>query len=444
MRRWRVENALATLGMVLLAVALVTLASQGLIAIIVACGIAAYALLLAFFGRERTAIFTVMLAFATAPMYKGLAPSAGSLVTATDGLMALGVMLLVPSLVHKRAELPGTFLAGGTIVFVMGCIASAICASPVKSMMTLILWVAVMIGLPAIFAIWRPTDLVVDLLCWSYVFGQMVSLAFALVHGPVSQGRYSGLATHFNYFAQGALIALCILLYQFYRYRQWLVRIVLVVAGAGCGASIYLSGSRAAMLVAAVLVLMIPVVERSAIIGFAYAIGGALFVIAIPILIDISGESSSLGRLLGGNSSNLSDQARALGRKTGIERFFDQPFLGTGLIDLFDIHNMYLEIAAGIGIFGLVGLLLVLFTFARPLFSDVPHRRLLYVAWAFIGFGATVPGFYDRSIWLPLALGVVAVMEYRQRIPWFLQQTPAGIPPTALTPGRATPRKADR
>ncbi|WGX97681.1 O-antigen ligase [Nocardioides sp. L-11A] len=442
--RYRADSMAVTACLVLLAVVLAALASQGTIALIVAGAVAFYVLMLALVGRERTAVFTLMAAFATAPMYKGLAPSASSLVTATDGLVALGVLLLAPSLFNKRIEVPGLFAFGVTVVFVMSSIASVASPEPAKSYLTMILWLGVMAGLPAVFAIWRPSDVVFDLLCWCYVFGHMVSFGYAMYYGPSNQGRYGGLATHPNYFAQGGLITFCVLLYLLYRHRTWLVRIVIVGAGAVCGATIYLSGSRAAMVVAAVLILMIPVVERSAIMGFLYAIGGALFVIAIPILVDISGETSSLGRLVGGSSSGFSDQARELGQQSGIERFLSQPFIGTGLIDLFEIHNMYLEIAAAIGVFGLAAYLCVIFVFARPLFSDVPHRRLLYVAWAFIGFGATVPGFYDRSIWLPLALGAVAVMEYRRTTPWFLSERPSGTPPTALAPAGAAPRKADR
>lgn len=408
----RTESVLAVLGILGLALVLVALAALGSPYHFVALGVAALTCLIAVIGRERTAIAVLMGAYATAPMYKGLAPSADSIVTATDGLVALGFLILAPSLFGRRIVMPGLFVLGAALVFVFGSIASAICPDPTKSFLTLILWLAVMVGLPTVVATWGPGPRVVDLLVWCYVAGHLVSFGFALVHGASDQGRYGGLATHPNYFAQAGLITFCLLLYLFWRFPQAWVRAVTVGAVVVCGATIHLSGSRAAMVVAAVLVLMIPVVERSAIIGFLYALLGALVIVAIPLIVDVAGESSAIGRLVGGNASNLSDQARELGQRSGIERFLDQPFLGTGLIDLFDIHNMYLEIAAGIGLFGVIGFVMVLYVFARPLFSDVPHHRMLYVAWAFVGFGATVPGFYDRSIWLPLALGVVAVLEY--------------------------------
>ncbi len=60
-------------------------------------------------------------------------------------------------------------------------------------------------------------------------------------------------------------------------------------------------------------------------------------------------------------------------------------------MDLFDIHNNFVEVAVGIGVFGLAGYLLVLYAFAKPLFGHGEYRRLGYVVWGYIGFGATVP-----------------------------------------------------
>ena len=65
--------------------------------------------------------------------------------------------------------------------------------------------------------------------------------------------------------------------------------------------------------------------------------------------------------------------------------------------------------AVGIGIFGLAGYLLVLYAFAKPLFGHGEYRRLGYVVWGYIGFGATVPSLYDRSVWAVVALSAVAM-----------------------------------
>jgi hypothetical protein len=51
-----------------------------------------------------------------------------------------------------------------------------------------------------------------------------------------------------------------------------------------------------------------------------------------------------------------------------------------------------------------------LLTFARPLLGLGEHRRLCYTVWAYVGFGATIPSLYDRSIWGPVALSVIAIV----------------------------------
>lgn len=412
--RPRTEMTLVSVAAAVTVVGLVALAAlvarAELVYVLVPIGAAAYLLMMSVLGAERTAIVTLMGAFATAPMYKGLAPSVDSPITPTDVLFALGFLLLVPTFATRRVRLPALYLGGVAVVFVTGCIASIVSADPLRSFISLTLWMMVMGGLPITIALWQPGRRVIEILAWSYVGGHLVSIAYAFVDGPSAQDRYGGLAAHPNYFAQASLMSIALLLYLFYRHRWLWPRLVVLGAGAACAAAILMSGSRAATVVAAVLVMMIPVVERSAITGFVYALLAALAVISLPLLVDITGEQSSLGRLAGNQNSSLSDQARSQGLDAGWDRFWAHPFTGDGLLELFDIHNNFLEVAVAIGIFGLAGYLLVLYSFARPLFGDGEHRRLCYTAWAYIGFGATIPSLYDRSIWGPVALSIVAVL----------------------------------
>ena len=170
-----------------------------------------------------------------------------------------------------------------------------------------------------------------------------------------------------------------------------------------------MSGSRAGTVVVAVLLLMVPVVERSAFTGFLVAAGAALLLLGLPFLAGRRGRGSVLARLGGDTSAQYSNSARSLGLEAGIARFFEHPLRGTGLVDLFEIHNNFVEVAVAIGVFGLAGYLLVLYAFARPLLGTGEHRRLELRVWGYIGFGATVPSLYDRSVWAVVALSVVAM-----------------------------------
>lgn len=384
------------------------------IVLLVAVGAAAGVALLSILGSDRLGYLMLIGAFATAPMYKSLAPSVGSPVTATDLLFVAAFGLLVPTLMQGRLRLPSLYYVGVGMVMASGLIASAFSDDPTTSLISLVFWMTVMLGLPVAFALLAPSGRLVGLLAAAFVAGQIFSMVYGAARGYVAQGRHAGFSSHPNYFAQGGMLGLCLLLYLGYRYRdRWLL--LIVPAAGACVASVVLSGSRAATVVVAVLVLMIPFVERSALTGFLLAALGALGLLALPVIAAIGGSGSSLSRLAGGGGSGYSDTARSLGLGEGIDRFFEHPLRGTGLIELFDIHNNFLEVAVAIGIFGFVGYLMVLYVFARPLFGDGQYRRLSYGVWAYIGFGATVPSLYDRSVWTVMALSVVAIVEYERR-----------------------------
>lgn len=401
------STAAVTVVVVALMGALIYLANTGdLVASLAAVVVALYAALLAVLGTTRLGILTLMGAFATAPAYKGLVPSADT-VTPTDALLVVGFGLLLPEILKSKLRLPLVYIAGITVVFTFGSIATVASDRTLEAAFAFVFWLVVMIGLPVAVAMWGPSTRVIHLLAWTFVAGHLASWAGGIATGKVTGGRHYGLTNHPNYFAEAGLMAIALLIYLFFEYRSWLAKTAVMGAAGVVGVSILLSGSRGATVVVAVLVLMIPIVERSAITGFVYAIAGALCVAAVPFLLEITGNASAIDRLLGGGTASGSDDARAQGLASGWDRFWASPWFGDGLVDLFHIHNNMLEVAVGIGIFGLLGFLLVLFAFVRPLFGDAPGRRLCYTAWAYLGWGLLIPSLYDRTLWVPMCLVAV-------------------------------------
>ncbi|WP_157537143.1 O-antigen ligase family protein [Nocardioides sp. Root190] len=401
------SSAVVTLVVMLLAAALVLLATTGgVIESIAAVGVAVYLTLLATLGATRVGVITLMGAFATAPSYKGLLPAADP-VTPTDGLLVLGFALLLPVMFKGKLRVPLPYVIGIIVVFSFGMIATVLSDRSLESFIALAFWLVVMTALPVAVLLWRPSPRVIQLLAWTYVVGHLGSWAGGIATGKITGGRHFGMTNHPNYFAEAGIMAIALLIYLFFEHRTWLARTITMGAAGVVGVSVLLSGSRGATLVVAVMVVMIPIVERSAITGFLYALGGALVVAAAPFLLDITGNTSAIDRLLGGGTSSGSDTARSAGLETAWDRFWASPFFGDGLIDLFDIHNNMLEVAVGIGIFGLVGFLLVLFALARPLFGDSPHRRLCYTIWAYLGWGLLIPSLYDRTLWVPMCLAAI-------------------------------------
>ena len=402
-------------GGALLAAFLVWVSTFGFIFTLGAVGVAVLVLLLAVLGSERMGHLMLLGAFFTAPSYKGFAPSEGSPVTGTDLLFVAAFGLLLPTLLKGRVQLPTLYWAGVSLVFSTGLVASALSTAPLISLISLTFWMIVMIGLPVAISLLAPSGKLVDLMAAAFIAGQLFSLMYGVARGYVAQGRHAGFSTHPNYFAQAGMLGLALCIYLAYRHRNRLLFLI-APAAAACGVSVLLSGSRAATLVVAVLILMVPVVERSALTGFLFAALAALTFLLLPYIAGFAGEGSSIARLAEGDlSARYSNTERTLGIAEGTARFFEHPLRGTGLIELYEIHNNFLEVAVAIGIFGLVGYVMVLYTFARPLFSLGEYRRLCYCVWGYIGFGATVPSLYDRSIWAVMALSVVAMVEHERR-----------------------------
>lgn len=402
------SNAVMTFAAVALLVGLVYLATTGdLVTALVTVAVALYVALLSVLGSTRLGILTLAGAFFTAPAYKGLAPE-GATITPTDALLVVGFALLLPEMLRGRLRLPLTYVVGIVIVFAFGMIATLRSERSLESAFALVFWLIVMIAFPIAILLWRPSGKVIRGLAWTYVFGHMASWAGGIVTGGITaQGRHFGMTNHPNYFAEAAIMAVALLIFLFFEYQHWLMRTVVLGLAGITGISILLSGSRGATIVVAVLVVMIPIVERSAITGFFYAICGATLVAALPFVLQLTGNASAIDRLLGGGSASGSDQARTAGLETGVDRFWASPFFGDGLIDLFDIHNNVLQVAVGIGIFGLFGFLLVMFAMARPLFDGGPYRRLCYTVWGYIGWGLLIPSLYDRTLWIPMCLAAI-------------------------------------
>lgn len=389
-------------------VGLVVMSTFGTIALLAALIVAAAITAIAIVGAERLGMFLLVGAYATAPMYKGLAPSPGSTVTATDVLAVAAFLLLAPRILSATwPRLPATFTVGIALCIVSGLLATAHCAAPGETMLHLAFWFAVILVLPVALALLKPSVLYVMTLAGAYVAGQLFDTGWAILHD--GSHRWTGLSTQPNYFGQAALLSctLLIALAAAVRTRhRWMVTAAALV----CVLGVVLSGSRAATVVLAVVVVCIPFVERVGKVTIAVAGSVVCAALAAVFVLPSSGANSALGRLAGLGGSSQSDLARTQGLHGGLDDFFKHPFLGNGMTTdiLYNIHNGPLEVAVSIGLFGLVGYLLVLFSFIRLLLTDLPLRRLGYPALAFLGFGATVPGLYDRSVWLVVALGMVA------------------------------------
>ena len=407
-RTHRPKQRLVTAFAILLAAVLALVAMLNTVTMMLALAVAVGVLALAVLGRERVGILVLMVSFAMAPAYKGLSPSVGSSVTPMDVLLVLGIGLIAPSLLSRRFQFPSLYLAGLGIILVTGSIGSLSSPGPALSFLQFIQWLIVLGVLVGFFALWRPPWVIVDRLLWSYVAGQMLSILDAFATGPSAvTGRYQGLSHHPNAFAEGGVMAFAILLYMFHRHHGWRSRGLIVIAAVASVESTVLSGSRAALLVIAGLLVLVPFVERSAVAGFAWAGLGALGIAMLPFVASFSGSGSALSRLAGTGDATYSDNSRTSVFDTGLHMFLDHPLLGNGFTTVTEFHDLFLSAAVAGGLFCLVGYLMVLTSLARPLFGQHVRRRMAYLSWAFIAITPTVPWLDDRTLWVPLSLVVL-------------------------------------
>jgi hypothetical protein len=399
----------ATILLVLAVAAVVSTSSLAVAALVIVAigGLAGLVVL----GAARAGVLALILAFATAPMYRGLEGLTGGLATPTDIFVVIAFVLILPGVLSRRLQLPAAFVFGLVVVALTGLVASVISDQPLGSLFVLVQWIFYLGGLPILIAWWRPGTRTVVSLLWAYVVGQILSTAYALASGPVVGDRYQGLSHHTNAFGMAGMTAIAILMYLFAHHRGVQMQAIILSAAAVCGLSIVMSGSRAALAVAAVLVLIMPFIERSALSGFVLAVFGALALVAFPLLVQGGHGGSALTRLAGGGTAVTADQARTTALDEGLRRFWDAPVMGSGLVNVELYHDIFLEVAIGTGIFGLVGYLIVLYTLTRPLLSMHVHRRLCYLPLAWIGMGPALPGMWDRTMWVPIGLAILATLK---------------------------------
>lgn len=407
----RTSGALVVLGGILVLVVGVAAATSSLILGALVCLAVVGLIGLMAFGAETMGIAFFVLAFVTAPAYRGLQWLSGGLATPTDLTLIMGLVLLAPGVIRGHLKLPPPYVIGLVIVAFFGFVGSLLADSVIFSIFSLLQWMFFLAVLPIVIAWWRPGVKVVVTLLWSYVAGQTLSLLYGLATGPTVGDRYQGLSHHINAFGMAGMTAMVILMYLFHYHRGTRMKVIVVGFAVAMFGSVVISGSRAALVVAVVVVVVSPLVERSAISSVGLGFMGLGGLIAVPLLIQSGHGGSALTRLSGDATAKVADQARTLGLDEGFRRLHESPLLGSGLGDVEVIHNVFLEVGAGIGLLGLGGYLVVLYVMTRPLILEHPHRRLGYLPLAWIGMAPALPSLYDRTMWVPVSLCVLAMFD---------------------------------
>jgi hypothetical protein len=406
------ERALPYLFVGLLLLALpAALASQQ---IAIALGLAAIGvLLLALIGLERAANFTLVAAFFSVPWDRMVVPGV-SFLTPSDALFLLAVVLALPRLLTHRLWVPPAFLIGSLVFTVLAVLSCLNSTNAAQSSYYAARVVIMLIVIPALLVWGAPRGKMLIALALAFAAGTSISIVWG-VFASVGVCNY-GLTQHANVLGATATLAMALLPFLPRalprQHRTWIGLSVLGVAGVG----IMTSGSRAALIVAVVLLVLYPAAERSIVAALAVLGSGVVAIVLVGQRVAASNSEDALSRLLGSGTATVANQARVEGVEKVWALAVQHPYFGSGFnFSDFLGHNAYVQIAASAGFIGLAAFVFVLLSMVAPLFlHDDIHSRLVYPAVVFIIAAPVSPQLTDRYIGFLLGLslvGVVAVHE---------------------------------
>ncbi|MCR4515014.1 O-antigen ligase [Aeromicrobium sp. 50.2.37] len=386
---------------------LVPLSSLGGVGAGLALTFAVGLVVLAAVGVESTAVTVLAIGIALSPLDNFRPIGALAFASLSDLVLLAGLLVLLPVLLRKPLPSEWLFLASAGALVVVGLVSSAGAEESGASLNSLLRLLVGALLLPVAFMVWRPSRRVVVGFALMYVVGNVGNLVAAYTVGESSwDGRRIGYSTHPNVMGLCAMLGLALvpfLLRVLPRRWSWLV----LLLGGACAWSVWVSGSRAALLVAVAVAVLFVALERRVEVAL------ALFGLSIPALWIVgnaltgggSMQNNVLGRLLGGGTAAGSDAEREYLAKVALDAFTSHPVLGIGLGDVMEAHNIYLQVAAAVGIVGTAVYLVLLASVAlRAITLPGPYALLALpvLGYAMIGLMTTI--LWDRYVWAVLAL----------------------------------------
>lgn len=441
MSRYAVRRALEDIFFwavaVVLCVALLVVGRDEVVWIVLAVAVAVVATVIVVLGPDRAGTSFVVLGTFTAPMSALVVPSA-TFVTATDLLFAVGFVLLLPTILRRQVSIPPTFALTAIACLLIGLVATLATTNVMASLNFQARFVAGVLIVPVVFLLWRPSLPVIRALAAAYVFGVGVSFIGGIARGDRPGARFIGFTEHPNVLGLTGMFAtgLCVFLVtQTRRSLAW----IWVAGGAGGLGVVWFSGSRAALVVAVAIAVLFPILERSAR-AAGWLIGGATLGVLALTQIRLGGDSA-FDRLTGGGSAAWSDAEREMLFQRYWRGFLDQPALGHGFEESVLGHNVYLQMAYAMGVFGVIAFgLLLLVGAAQLLLAPKPYNRLAYPILSYALIAPLTSVVWDRYIWVPAALAFLVaadVARVRAGAPSDFVPPPVAEPITPTTPGSA-------
>lgn len=384
---------------------LLPLAMRSLVLGILGMALVAGLTLVAVLGFERAAMTLFFIGFATAPMDRVRPVPGLDIVAASDLILFAAVICLAPVLLRRTFGLQAMFLVAVLVFVSAALVASAVNPEPIVSLFIIARLLVGAILLPVLFAWWRPRPEVVVALALAYVGGAGISVAQAVLSGDSVYGRYIGLTMHPNILGLCSLLAVALVPFLLSALPRWTAPFLVVAAGVNAY-GVWISGSRAALVVAILAAGVYVLISRSinvVLLFFGLSIA-PVWIVARAIVRGEEGNNA-LGRLLGNATSTPSDLDREMLRQVAIDNFTANPLFGVGFGDVLEAHNVYLQIAAAGGIITVAAFLLLMGATLRQAMIVGPRYLMLAIpAISYIAIAPLTSLVWDRYIWTVLAL----------------------------------------
>ena len=404
-RRWGVALVPALVVAACLLV-LLPLATGSVLGGLVALALIAGVTSIGVVGFEGTAIGVLSLGVALSPMDNLRPVAAVSFVSLSDVFLLVGVGCLAPVVLGRRWSLDPWFLGAVAGLSATALLSSLLSDEPGASLNSVLRLVVGAMLLPIAFMIWRPGATIAIVLAWAYLLGNAANFAASFTQGVGDFGRRIGFSTHPNIMGLCAMLAIgvAIVLWEVLP-RFW--GVMALAAAVLCAGGVWVSGSRAALLATVAMLALYPVLNRSVVTAVAL-FGASLPVVFVAAQAILAGESSSdnaFGRLLGGGSAQYSDRDREMLADVARAQFEAHPVLGAGLADVYAAHNIYLQIAAAVGVVGLAFFVAMLASvLLRCLTIDRRFMLMVLPVFGYVMIGAITTIIWDRFVWCVLAL----------------------------------------
>lgn len=384
--------------------------ATGLLVLAAALAAALGLLLLALMvGAGRAGTAAVVLGMFLAPMSSLQPITPPPVITFADVAFVVGFALLAPQLAGRRLDVPLPYLVGALLLLTVSLLSVAVTAEPGVSIPAVIRLAYASMLLPGAFLLWRPPPRQIALLAVAYLLGVCASLVFGLVAGPTTEGRYQGLAPHPNSFGHSAAFAALLIPYLVSTMprRRW----SWYAGGVLCCYAIWISGSRASLVAFVVVVALAPLLERSVRATAALLYAGALLLV-VGGRLATAGGTNAFSRLLGAGSATDSNGQRLLRLDVTLHDFFQHPLLGAGFTQIRAAEDIYVQVLSSVGVFGLLGFVLMLYSLVRPAFAHGRAvHRLAYPALLFAVVGPLTDVLWDTLPWAVLSLAMLAIPE---------------------------------